>query len=167
MLRLIHRLVPAPLHRLALGVADPLRRMAWRVVRPRLRSVSVIAAAPGDRILLIRHSYGSGQWTFPGGGIKRNEAPEAAARRELREEASCELDGLHLVAEFEENVSGARSATWVFAGNLLSNPVADGREVIEARLFPLHSLPEPLGPLTRTRLDLWRQWRGGTGSQQS
>ena len=33
-------------------------------------------------------------------------------------------------------------------------------EVIEARFFPSHSLPEPLGRVTRRRIDAWRG-RGG------
>ena len=152
------RLIPRPLHRMALRLADPLRRVVWSVLRPRFRSVSVIAAS-GESILLVRHSYGSRRWTFPGGGVGRNETPEQAARREMREEATCEMDGLILVARFEEDVSGARADTWLFAGNLLTGPVADGREVVEARLFPLHSLPEPLGPLTRKRFALWQDWR--------
>jgi ADP-ribose pyrophosphatase YjhB (NUDIX family) len=157
-------LIPRPLHRLVLRVADPLRRRVWRILRPRLRSVSVIALAPGERILLIRLSYGVAAWTFPGGGIRRGEAPEEAARREAKEEADCELDGLKLVAQFEEDISGARATSWLFAGNLLSNPVPDGREVLEARLFPLHSLPEPLSRRTQVRLQRWREWRSAAAS---
>lgn len=153
------RLIPAPLHRLALRLADPLRRRLWRIFHPRLRGVSVIALAPGERMLLIRLSYGGDRWSFPGGGVGRSETPEAAARRETKEEAGCELDGLRLVAQFEEDISGARATSWLFVGNLLSNPVADGREVLEARLFPLHSLPEPLSQRTRKRLHMWREWQ--------
>lgn len=158
-------LIPPWLHRLALRLADPLRRRLWRILRPRLRSVSVIALAPGERILLVRLSYGMAAWTFPGGGIGRGETPEDAARREAKEEANCELDGLALVAQFEEDISGARATSWLFAGNLLSNPVPDGREVLEARLFPLHSLPEPLSRGTHLRLRRWREWRSAAPSR--
>ena len=33
----------------------------------------------------MRSSY-QVEWTFPGGGVKRGETPDAAARRELAEE---------------------------------------------------------------------------------
>ena len=46
-----------------------------------------------------------------------------------------------------------------FAGVVDAVPKVDGREVVEARFFPVHSLPEPLSPRTRTRLALWQDWR--------
>jgi hypothetical protein len=45
--------------------------------------------------------------------------------------------------------------THVYATKVQCSPTADNREIVEARFFPLHSLPEPLSKLTRQRLDLW------------
>ncbi|WP_228241752.1 NUDIX hydrolase [Porphyrobacter sp. GA68] len=154
------RLIPRPLHRLLLRGADRARRVAFRILRPHLRSVSVIGTTPDERLLLVRLTYGARKWTFPGGGIRRGETPESAARRELREETGCEVDGLRLVCSFEEQVLGTSSTAWLYTGNLLSLPKADEREVAEARLFPRHSLPEPLSARTARRLELWRQDRG-------
>jgi len=41
----------------------------------------------GDRVLMVKHrNKGEEWWCLPGGGFLENEAPEAAAIRELREE---------------------------------------------------------------------------------
>lgn len=149
-------MIPRPLHRLALRIAQPIRKQVWRIVKPRLRSVSIIGCDTRGHMLMIRLSYGSGEWQFPGGGIGRGEEPDVAARRELAEEAGCRIDGLKKIARFEENVWGARCDTWLFTGNLLTSPEPDRREVLEARMFPVHSLPEPMSERARKRLEMWK-----------
>ncbi len=155
------RLIPAPLHRILFRLADFARRRVYAVTRPTLRGVSIIGHDNQHRVLLIRLSYGANTWQFPGGGIKRHEEPEAAARREMREETGCELDGLIPIGELEEDVLGTSGRTYLFAGTILNAPVADQREVRDARLFPTHSLPEPLSKRTRVRLALWQQSKQG------
>lgn len=108
------------------------------------------------QILLVRHSYGPSGWYFPGGGVRRNETPEEAARRELKEETGCPIEGLKLVGTIEEELSGAPHTAHIFEGVVNDMPRPDGREVVEARFFPTHSLPEPLSPRTKTRLKLWQ-----------
>jgi len=63
------------------------------------------------------------------------------------------------VGEIEEELSNAPHRAHLFAGVVDAVPKVDGREVVEARFFPVHSLPEPLSPRTRTRLALWQDWR--------
>lgn len=151
------RLIPRKLHRAALQWAHGLRHR-WRRLRGvRLEGVSVVGQDYDGRILLVRHSYGPAGWYFPGGGIRRGEEPLAAARRELREETGCAGEGWSLLGTIEEEVSGAPHHAYVFAAVIDEMPHADRREILEARFFPTHSLPEPLGPRTRARLDLWRQ----------
>ena len=53
--------------------------------RPVTVGVRVMLIRDGQ-VLLIRHSYLRG-WYLPGGGLKRGESMEAAARREAREES--------------------------------------------------------------------------------
>lgn len=121
----------------------------------KIRGVTVIGRDFDGNVLMVRHSYGPQGWYFPGGGIGRGERPEDAARRELREEVGCEIENLALVGVLDESISGAPHRGHVFEGVVNSQPKADGREVVEARFFPTHSLPEPLTRHTAKRLQLW------------
>jgi hypothetical protein len=70
--------------RTAFRLAFPLARIWWRLTRPRHEGV-VVAVYVGSALLLVRSSYRRG-WHLPGGGVRRGEIPETAARRELAEE---------------------------------------------------------------------------------
>lgn len=153
-------LIPAPLHRALLRLAYLLRHRYRRLVRPRLQGISIIATDIEGRLMLVRHTYGPDVWALPGGGVGRSEDPEAAARRELREETGCEARSIRLVDTLQEEVSGAPHTAFVFAVRVDQHPRADRREIREARFFPTHSLPEPLGEISRRRIDAWRA-RGG------
>jgi ADP-ribose pyrophosphatase YjhB (NUDIX family) len=131
----------------------------WRKVP--IAGVSVIITNLGGDVLLLRHSYGPDVWGLPGGGINRGEEPEAAARREVREELGIELARLEPIGTLEEVLSGSPHTAHLFAAICNQHPRPDGREVVEARFFPSHSLPEPLGRTTRARIAAWKA--RGTG----
>lgn len=150
------RLIPAPLHRLLYRIAHAARLRVFRITRPHLRSVTVIGVTIDEQMLLIRTSYGPAGWGFPGGGIGRNETPDAAAIRELREETQCRITNLRCIEVIDKPVLGTTSTGHLYTGTVLDMPEADGREIVEARLFPLHSLPHPLTPAAARFLAVWR-----------
>lgn len=153
------RLIPKPIHRSALRVAYRLRHR-WRRWRGETGTgVSVIGRDFDGQVLLIRHSYGPPGWFFPGGGLGRKEAPIDGARRELHEETGCTIEGLREIGVVDETLSGLPHKSHLFEGFINDMPRADGREVIEARFFPTHSLPEPLAERTRVRLAMWQARR--------
>ena len=152
-------LIPRPVHKLALKFGHRLRHHWRRITGKTGRGVSIIGHDLDGRILLVRHSYGPDGWYFPGGGIRRNETAEQAAYREMREETGCAIVSLTPVGVIEEELSGAPHTAYLFDGVVDAMPSPDGREVIEARFFPTHSLPEPLNPRTKERLKLWQARR--------
>ena len=148
-------LIPAPAHRIVLRLAHGLRRRWWFVRRPRLSGCRVLAFDVHGRVLLVRHSYGSGKWMPPGGGVGRGEDPIAAAQRELLEETGCILEWAAHIELSEEVLNGAGNAVHVIAGDTLDLPLADGREIVEAQFFAPTDLPDAMPRLFRARLPEW------------
>lgn len=141
-------------YRLAHGV-----RHRWRRFRKRpLDGVTIIACDPMGQILLVRLSYADAGWSLPGGGAHRSEGFADAAARELHEETGCTASAVRPVGTLQETVSGSPHTAHVFACTTRDQPRPDGREVVEARFFPRHSLPHPMTPRTAARLALWRAW---------
>jgi 8-oxo-dGTP pyrophosphatase MutT (NUDIX family) len=148
-------LIPAPLHRAGLRLAHALRRRWWRLASVKLNGCRIFAFDEAGRVLLIRHSYGSGSWMLPGGGIDRGEEPLAAALRELQEECGCALDQARLFAVSEEPLYGTINRVHLVAGLAQGVPRGDGREVIELGFFSSDQLPQPLSPTLAARFEEW------------
>lgn len=77
----------------------------------------------------------------PGGTVRRGEAALAAGVRELREETACVLRNAREVAVRVENFHGCENRVHVIVGTTGDSLRPDGREIAEARFFPLDALP--------------------------
>ena len=153
--------LPAWLHRALLPLAHILRRY-WRHWRKApIAGVSVILTNPAGEVLLLRHSYGAPVWGLAGGGMSPREDPQAAARREVREELGLELGALEQVAVIEEVLSGSPHTAHLYAAVVDQPPRPDRREILEARFFAPDALPQNLGRTTRARLAAWQARRAG------
>ncbi len=152
----VERLLPAPIHRALLPTAHKVRHR-WRRYRgTRIEGVSVVLTNLSGNVLLLRHSYGPKVWALPGGGLKPGEDAAECARREVREELGVTIAAMEELGTLEETLSGSPHTAHLFAAMINAQPVPDKREVLEARFFPSHSLPEPLGDTTRRRIDAWK-----------
>ena len=148
-------LIPRPVARGLFRLSHRIRILWWRWRRPDLDGCRVIALDPQDRVLLVRHTYGSGTWMPPSGGLSANEDAVAAARRELAEEAGLALSGAVLLGERDERLHGARNRVRMVGGRVRGEPQVDGREVAEAGFFALKKLPGAMSPAVRTGLAEW------------
>ena len=148
--------LPAPLHRALLPLAHRVRHHWRRWRKHPIAGVSVVLTNLSGEVLLLRHSYGPRVWALPGGGMSAGEDPEACARREVLEELGVKLSAVEPLGTLEEELSGSPHTAHLFTAVCPTLPKPDRREVIEARFFPSHSLPEPLGTVTRRRLEMWK-----------
>lgn len=149
------RLIPARLHRAALVAAHRLRRIWWRVRKPLLLGCRVLAFDGQGRVLLVRHSYGSGRWMLPGGGIARGEDPLAAGLRELREEVGCRLAHAREFERVDEPLSGTTNRVHLICGLIDGEPRPDGREIIEAVFHDPAALPDNMAVALERGMAQW------------
>jgi len=77
----------------------PVAKLYAFVVRIK-RVGAAVVIEHGKSVLMVRNTYGSGLWGFPGGRAKRVETPVQAARREVREEVGIELPTLDSLGFF-------------------------------------------------------------------
>lgn len=143
---LLLNLIPAPLHRALYRLAHAMRAKLWRVWRPTVHGVRILALDPQGRVLLVRHSYGSDKWMPPGGGMQQGEDPISTAARELLEETACRLTDGRLLGVPTEDLHGATNTVRVVLGRTLDEPRADGREIVEVGFFALNALPDNMTP---------------------
>jgi 8-oxo-dGTP pyrophosphatase MutT (NUDIX family) len=115
----------------------------WFFVRPHTQGVKCLVQS-GGRILLVRHTYGRGNWTLPGGGLKRTETRETAARREVWEEVGITLSSLKKVGEFFSRREFKHDSTHCFTAIAQGTAITrDPKEIAVAAWFPLDALPSP------------------------
>lgn len=159
--RSLERFAPGPLHRLALKVAHKTRHCWRKIAKPHLSGVSVILCEGAEhngteqnrgRVLLVRHTYGPDCWLLPGGGIDRGEEPDAAARREMREELGIELTELKSLGTLEDEVSGTTHTAYLFSAVADGKITPDGREIAKAAYFEPHDLPGKVGSVARAHI---------------
>ena len=139
-------LIPRVLHITALRIVHWLRLRWWRISGVTVLGVRVVVIDPADRVLLIRHSYGSAHWMLPGGGLKRGEDACAAASREVLEEAGLVITDGVKIGGVTDMIQGANNEVCVVAGWTSGEPRADLREITDAEFFVLSALPDGISP---------------------
>jgi ADP-ribose pyrophosphatase YjhB (NUDIX family) len=134
----------------------PFLKLYWFLVRPKTFGVQCVIQHRGA-ILLVRNTYGSKRWTFPGGGMARGETAEEAVRREVLEEVGLHLQDLQNIGAFESTAEYRRDHVVVFTGASQDRQVTiDKAEILEARWFHPKDLPT-LSASAERILAMWHQ----------
>ena len=98
-----------------------------------------------EKVWLVRQTYMPG-WFMPGGGLKRNETLEEAARREAREETGAELGELTLMGAYSNFTDWKSDHNIVFICTNFEVKSEPDSEIAELRAFALNELPDNLWP---------------------
>jgi 8-oxo-dGTP pyrophosphatase MutT (NUDIX family) len=134
------------LRRLGYRLAYRLLQVVWFVGRPHKRGVKCLVTCR-DRVLLVRHTYGSPAWDVPGGAIKRGESPLSAAQREMEEELG--LNGVDWaeIGQLKGNVDHRRDTIHCFRAEMCEPTLTiDRGELALVDWFARSALPDDLGP---------------------
>ena len=134
------------LRRLGYRLAYRILQVVWFVSRPHKRGVKCLVTCR-DRVLLVRHTYGSRAWDVPGGAIKRGESPLSAAHREMEEELG--LNGVDWaeIGHVEGNVSHRRDIIHCFRAEMCEPALTiDRGELAVVDWFARSALPADLAP---------------------
>ena len=95
------------------------------------------------RILLLEHVFRpDSRWGIPGGFLGKGEQPEAALRRELREEIGLEVDQVELL--FARSLRRPRQIEIYFRAKPNGQPRPCSFEIKRAEWFSVDALPKEL-----------------------
>lgn len=130
-------------------------RLYWWAVRPETTGVKVLLFDDNNKILMVRLSYYPDNWTFPGGGVGKNEDTQEAARRECGEEVGLTPKKLEPSGSLSFTHEYKKDTVFVFTGRTEGAPelTIDNKEVIEAGWFSLDNLPS-MGPNAKKMLNV-------------
>jgi 8-oxo-dGTP pyrophosphatase MutT (NUDIX family) len=121
-------------------------RAYWFLRRPDVRGVKCVLT-DGERVLLVRHTYGNRAWDLPGGSVRRDEAPHDTARREMNEELGVEVARFDHLGQIRARIDFRRDTMQLFHVELGDRPITMDRcELAAAQWFAREALPSELGP---------------------
>src|SRR5205807_9294562 len=112
------------------------RRRVSRLGQSRFTVTTAAFIFDGDgRLLLLEHVFrpDSG-WGIPGGFLTKDEQPEEALRRELREEIGIEVEDVEMF--FVRNLRGPRQIEIYFRAKAIGSPRPCSFEIKKAEWFP-------------------------------
>jgi 8-oxo-dGTP pyrophosphatase MutT (NUDIX family) len=136
-----------------------INKLLWRITKPTTMGVRLILVKD-EAVLLVKHTY-QRHWYLPGGGIKKGETVEAAARREAAEELGAELGHLHLVGVYTNFYEHKNDHVVVLSCDDLALTGKTDHEIERFDFFRFDGLPSGVSPGSLRRI---REYVSGTGS---
>lgn len=128
-------------------------RVYWFLTRPKTKGVKALIFNDG-KILMIRLTYYPNMWTFPGGGVNKNEEPKDAVVRECEEEVGIRLQNPQFIKTLDFDHEYKKDTVHLFREEIASLDFkTDGKEIFEASWFNLNNLPSNIGKNAKKMLE--------------
>ena len=132
-----------------------IKRLYWFLFRPRSYGIKCILENDG-RILMIRRTFGTDKWVFPGGAIRAGEDAQVAARREIQEDPGAALAELRGLGSFTQTVHYRQETIHCFSAQVLPESIHHDKEkILEIGWFQPLELPE-LTPISKSVMALYK-----------
>lgn len=140
--------------KLLINLAYQALRAYWFIARPVTLGVRILMLHNGQT-LLVRHVY-QDAWFMPGGGVKRGETLEQAARRESWEECGAQLNHLVLLGVYTNFWEYKSDHVVMFLCDDFSLAEKSDPEIAEVAFFDPDHLPASASGSTRQVIDAYR-----------
>ncbi len=132
-------------------------KLYWRIFTPETFGVKIILTHKNS-ILLVKHTYGY-NYTFPGGGIKKDEDKVEAVKREVNEELGIQLSNPHYVGHLVSTRFYKKDNIFIYTGEVNSEVFKiDNLEIESAGWFSKSNLPK----LSLTTQDIYNIYQANT-----
>jgi 8-oxo-dGTP diphosphatase len=135
----------------------------WKIITPGMRlkiiratqkkftvSVGVIVTDREGKVLLLEHIFrpASG-WGIPGGFVEHGEQPEAAIRREIREETGIELENVRMLRVRTTQ----RHVEILFRAEATDPGRVKSREIKSLGWFAADAMPDGMSPIQKSLIE--------------
>jgi acetyl-CoA carboxylase carboxyl transferase subunit beta len=116
---------------------------------------AVVFEAEGERVLLVKRNVApeKGRWALAAGFVELGEPPEAAARREMKEETGLDVV-IERMLELSFNADD-KVIVILYQARAVGGVLAAADDVEDARWFTRDELPELAFESTRRTLKAW------------
>ena len=154
--------------RIYINSGHRLLRAWWFIVGGEDYGAKVIIKC-GDKILLVKHTYGHKTWTLPGGGIQKSESPEAAARREVFEETDIRVVDLKYIGTFDLEYEHQKNhiSCYLVELDILPTIHIDDFEIGDASWCPINAIPKSSSKTISLAITLYEKYSHSYENQGS
>jgi 8-oxo-dGTP pyrophosphatase MutT (NUDIX family) len=138
---------------------NPIYKVYCFIFRPKSLGVKIVVEN-NDKLLMVRIGYAHKRFTFPGGGVKKNESFKDAAKRELEEEVGIKIKSLIEMGEYTSDSNYKKNIVKCFYLYTNSSFVKiDNFEIIESGWYDSEKFPENLSFAVPKIMEIYKTFK--------